>query len=203
MNASFARSGAAFAVAVTFCLAAAPSRAADDGQASLLSGLAHTVGIAKDEDPQIDYRERSKLVIPPKIALPPPAASVKQDPSWPVDVETARVKKRKKIEDAEPSARQVNSRSYRLIKPGDEVKVTTSGLEKSSGPSCRTPDPKTGECPAAASASASASWNPLTWVGLQKKPQTVLGPEPERENLIDPPRGLRAPAQGVGAKIDN
>ena len=46
------------------------------------------------------------------------------------------------------------------------------------------------------------NWNPMTWVGLEKKPKLVLGPEPERQNLIDPPKGYRAPAEGVGAKVD-
>ena len=49
----------------------------------------------------------------------------------------------------------------------------------------------------------SINWNPLTWVGLQKKPQTVLGPEPDRDWLTDPPKGYRDPAEGVGARLDN
>jgi hypothetical protein len=47
------------------------------------------------------------------------------------------------------------------------------------------------------------NWNPLTWVGIQKKPVTVLGPEPERESLTDPPPGFRAPVEGAGVKIDS
>jgi hypothetical protein len=47
------------------------------------------------------------------------------------------------------------------------------------------------------------NWNPLTWVGIEKKPQIVLGPEPERDSLTDPPSGYRAPVEGVGVKIDN
>jgi hypothetical protein len=43
----------------------------------------------------------------------------------------------------------------------------------------------------------------MSWVGLKKKPPTVLGPEPERQSLVDPPKGYRAPAEGVGAKVDN
>jgi hypothetical protein len=47
------------------------------------------------------------------------------------------------------------------------------------------------------------NWNPLTWVGLEQKPATVLGEEPEREDLTDPPKGYRAPAEGVGVKVKN
>ena len=195
MSATFARTVAA--AALLAALSAAPARAGDDGQASLISGLASTFGLTHEDDPQIDFRERPKLVVPPKKVLPPPVAA-QRDAAWPVDNETARARKLKAIDDAEPSAMQRASRSWQLVPPGAEVKVTTSGLDHN-GPACRKPDPKTGECPEAPR--PSTDWNPLSWVGIQKKPATVLGPEPERENLVDPPKGYRAPAEGVGAKV--
>ena len=188
------------AVVVLFALTGAPARAADDGQASLLSGLADTVGLSKHDDPQIDFRERSRLVVPPKKELPPPGKGVDRT-DWPVNVETMREKKRKQLEDADPSARAVAARDYVLVKPGADVKVTTSGFDGASAPTCRIPDPKTGECPKAPK--PEMNWNPLTWVGLEKKPATVLGDEPPREDLTDPPKGYRAPAEGVGAKVNN
>ena len=81
-----------------------------------------------------------------------------------------------------------------MISPGDEVKVTTSGFDRH-GPSCRVPDPKTGECPETAHGGG-MNWNPLTWVGIEKKPKTTLGPEPERENLVDPAQGPARPGRG-------
>jgi hypothetical protein len=192
----------AVALLASALMTSAPARAGDDGQASLISGLASTFGITKQDDPQIDYRERSKLVVPRKRELPPPGAPIAgQDPAWPVDVETVRERQRKKLEDGQPSAKDVATRNYTLIKPGDATQVTTSGFTDSGRPSCRVPDPKTGECPTPPH--ATMNWNPLTWVGLEKKPAVVLGPEPERENLIDPPKGYRAPAEGVGAKVEN
>jgi hypothetical protein len=201
MTASLART-AILCAALGAALAASPARAGDDGQASLITGLASTLGLTHEDDPQIDFRERAKLVVPPKKVLPPPgsASAAQGDAAWPVNVETTRAKQRKHMEDAEPSARQRATGKWRLVGPGDDVKVTTSAMDRG-GPSCRVPDPKTGECPEAAH--ADMNWNPLTWVGLQKKPPSVLGPEPERQSLIDPPKGYRAPAQGVGAKIDN
>jgi len=190
-----------FAFAALIGLAAiAPAHAGDDGQASLLSGLASTFGLTPSEDPQIEYRERSKLVVPPKKALPPPAASARA--ALPTDNDVARARAEKKLEEGGPSARDFANRGgYLLVPPGTaDVKVTTSGFDKR-GPACRVPNPKTGECPAPPS--PTVEWNPLTWVGVQKKPEVVMGPEPERQTLIDPPKGLRAPAQGVGAKVEN
>lgn len=190
----------ACAIVTVLGFGVATARAADDGQASLITGLGQTFGLIKTDNPRIDYRERGRLVVPPKKELAPPVASAHQNGAWLQDVETVRENKLKKIEDAEPSARQLSDRSYQLVRPGDEVKVTTSGFE-GHGPACRHPDPKTGECPAAPK--AGIEWNPMTWVGLQKKPPSVLGPEPERQSLDEPPKGLRAPAGGVGAKIEN
>ncbi len=204
MNAKLGGMFGVGAAALGLALSLAPARAGDDGQASLVSGLAHTFGITKEDDTQIDYRERSKLVLPPKMTLPPPgqAAGAHGDASaWPTNVETVREKKRRKMEDAEPSARERADPSYRLIKPGDAVTVSTSTFD-SHGPSCRNPDPKTGEC-GSKPASSWDTWNPMVWVGVQKKAPVVMAPEPDRENLTDPPKGLRAPAEGVGAKVDN
>jgi hypothetical protein len=188
------------AAIVLFALAGAPAHAGDDGQASLITGLADSVGLSKHDDPQIDFRERGRLVLPPKKVLPPPGKSADRA-DWPVNVETLREKRRKQTEDNDPSARTVAARDYVLLKPGQEAKVTTSGFDGSAGPSCRVPDPKTGDCPKAPK--PEMNWNPLTWVGLEKKPATVLGEEPEREDLTDPPKGYRAPVEGVGAKVNN
>ena len=201
MSNAFARSIGVATAAFAVALAGSPARAADDGQASLLSGLASTFGLSKEKDPHIDYRERSKLVLPPKMTLPPPGRSAaSQDVDWPTDVETVRERNLKKMDDAEPSARDRATGNWLLVHPGDDVKVTSSGFE-GSGSACQNPDPRTGECPK--SSHMSINWNPLTWVGLEKKPATVLGPEPSRDNLIDPPQGYRAPAEGVGAKVEN
>ena len=201
MSNAFARRLGVAAAALGVAFAVSPARAADDGQASLLSGLASTFGLTHDKDPQIDYRERSKIVLPPKMTLPPPGRSAGgQDASWPTDVETVRDQNEKKMEDNEPSARDRASGDWLLVQPGQDVKVTSSGFDGSNA-SCNNPDPRTGECPK--SAHASINWNPLTWVGLEKKPATVLGPEPSRDSLIDPPQGYRAPAEGVGVKVQN
>jgi hypothetical protein len=203
MNAANIGKWGAAVAALSLCFAAAPVYAGDDGQASLFTGLAHTFGLAGDKDPDIDYRERSRIVLPPKMTLPPPGRSqTALDPAWPTNVEAVRERNLKKLEDAGPSARDIANDHYVLLPPGTtDVKVTTSGFNKH-GPSCRIPDPKTGECPDRPHGPA-MNWNPLTWVGLEQKPKVTLGAEPERESLIDPPKGFRAPAEGVGAKVDN
>ncbi len=175
--------------------------AGDDGEAPIWTGIATTVGLAKDpNDVTIDYHERGKLVLPPKMDLPPPGLhSAAADSSWPVEQEVRRAKKAKQAElnayHAIPNGHLVQP----LIKPNSPVTMdATAGM----GPGqalCAHPN-AAGACPE--KPSATASWNPLTWVGLAKKPGTVLGPEPDRDWLTDPPQGLRAPVEGVGAVAD-
>jgi hypothetical protein len=183
------------------------ARAADDGQAPLWQGLGSVVGIGKPDDPVIDYREHSKLVLPPKMELPPPGAGGVTSAAWPIDQNVQRAKKLKALKDA-PAARYVGKISTDPITQSGAV-VTTSAtagagaggatcLKDGVAVTCPNQPAKTDDKP-----SRQIEWNPLTWVGLQKKADIVLGPEPERDFLTDPPPGLRTPAEGVGAKIQN
>ena len=189
---------------VAMILASAPARAGDDGAAPIWMGFGSVLGLVKsDNDVQIDYRERGKLVLPPKIALPQPGATAMQaNPAWPVDPDVEKAKKEK------AAAKEIkNERIGRLkpaiVKPGVPVVVTVSATA-GQGPSlapCANKDPKTGECPQ--KPGPAWNYNPLTWVGIQKKAPNVLGPEPDRDWLTDPPKGYRAPVEGVGAVADN
>src|SRR5262245_53512436 len=65
--------------------------AADDDEPSfdqkIKDGFMSALGIKGG--PDIDYRERSPLVLPPKIDLPPPQADTTA-PNWPVDADQKR-----------------------------------------------------------------------------------------------------------------
>ena len=105
------------------------------------------------------------------------------------------------MEDAEPGARERSARARLAADQAWRRGQSDDLRHATAARSCRTPDPTTGACPE--KPAAGGDWNPLTWVGLQKKAPTTLGPEPERESLIDPPKGYRAPAEGVGVKVPN
>src|SRR6202048_1682316 len=69
----------------------------DDGKTfeeKVIEGIMAGIGGTNMENRGIDYRERSPLVVPPKIDLPPPE-SVKseiKDPNWPKDPDEQRRK---------------------------------------------------------------------------------------------------------------
>ncbi len=178
-----------------------PAIAGDDGAAPIWTSLGSLFHFGDNKsEPEIDYRDHPRLVVPPKIELPPPAAAPSASASdWPRDPDVERSKKLKAEENPHTPYVPVRVRANPSLYKTDSVTVPyTAGMGPSDhkctagpGDSCDSkPGPK-------------LNWNPLTWVGIEKKPQTVLGPEPERDSLTDPPVGYRAPAEGVGVKVDN
>ena len=184
----------------------APARADDDGAAPIWVGIGamFNLGGGSKQDP-IEYQERGKLVLPPKNVLPTPGLSrAATNPDWPKNQEIVKAAKAAELENVHKS--YLHGKIVPpMMQPGDHVVITqdaTAGMGPGSAP-CVNKDPKTGLCPTRASAWNGVSMNPLTWVGLQKKDAVVLGPEPARDELTDPPAGYRAPVEGVGAKVDN
>lgn len=199
---------AGFAAAVSTSGCIVEAYALDDGEAPIWTGIGDIVGpwvgLSHDDKNPIEYRERSKLVIPPKMELPKPGGA-KANPAWPADQEAQRAKKLKEFEDG-PSTLPLGRKTAPIVAPGAVVTMSASAGVGPTGAGClkdgvlvACPDePKKHGQPG-----APLNWNPLTWVGIQKKPDTVLGPEPDRDFLTDPPQGYRAPVEGVGAKIQS
>ena len=190
---------ASAACLVLLCLSAAPARAGDDGAAPMWVGIGSIFGFGGAEDqPDIEYRDRPKLVVPPKMDLPPPSAAPWSSATdWPRDPDVARWKK----EQAEKNKIESFIQKHQQLihqRPVDSNGVVATDYTAGMGPSSR------GKCTAGPGQSCDTAptppinWNPLTWVGIQKKSATVLGPEPTRELLTDPPLGFRAPAEGAG-----
>ncbi|HEY1941134.1 MAG TPA: hypothetical protein VGH40_03335 [Roseiarcus sp.] len=196
-----ARRGVAACAACALWLgfAGAPAKAADDGAAPLWVGLGSIVGFGgKYQDP-IDYRDHAKLVLPPTMTLPPPGgANASANVAWPHDPDVER-RKREKAERETYQFVPLHMRQSPTTTRDSKVTISAVAGE---GPGERPCDKGPGSnC--GTHNSPSINWNPLTWVGLQKKAPTELAAEPDRDWLTDPPKGYREPAEGVGVKIDN
>lgn len=180
-----------------------PAWAGDDGAAPIWESVGSIFNFGGDNgQPDINYRDHAKLVIPPKLDLPPPAPPATAGVvDWPRDPDVERWKKAEAEKKAIGPRRMVGNRMVTPSLYSDSIVTTkyTAGM----GPSSR------GKCSAGPGGSCDTppaptlNWNPLTWVGIQKKPVTVLGAEPPRMSLTDPPLGFRDPAEGVGAKVDS
>lgn len=176
--------------------------AADDGQAPIWSSLGSVFnfGSGKTEAP-IDYRDHAKLVIPQKMELPTPATAPSANATdWPRDPDIEALKKEQQADKTPPNAIEP-LRKYKGPQLSKDDVVTTK-YTAGMGPSAKHCIAGPGQTCDATPKGPQVNWNPLTWIGVQKKPQVVLGPEPARTDLTDPPSGYREPAEGVGAKVD-
>jgi len=190
--------GTALAFAITTALiGSTTARAGDDGSAPLWVGIGSIfsgLGLSpfgKEEPPRIDYREHGKIVVPPKIDLPPPGSSVATGADWPVNVETQRKAAQKEAAKKE-IAGQGDAR-LRYTHPFPNAPVTVRASDQVD-PALTCPH---GQCETTSgSSSMLGAMNPLNWVGMGKS--TALGPEPDREWLTDPPKGYRAPVAATG-----
>jgi hypothetical protein len=137
----------ALAFAVLAVAAPGTVRAQDDGtvenensiwnlERRLWNGIVRGLGLRSADDPVIEYRERSPLVIPPSRDLPPPQTkSAAKNPAWPNDPDQAR---RKQRTDAKQRAgandiSRVLDRQGRPITP-DELNVPGGTPSTPSGP---------------------------------------------------------------------
>jgi len=193
MNGGFRKLAVALPVAMAF-LSGSAAMAGDDGAAPLWVGvgsifsplLGFSLG-GKEEKEPIEYREHGKIVVPPKIDLPPPgAAAPETGAAWPVNQET--VRKRIAKEAAKKEIAGQGDARLRYTHPFPNAPVTIRAEDQVDPSIC-----PHGKCESApASSSLLGSLNPLSWIGMGKS-ASALGPEPDREWLTDPPKGYRAP----------
>jgi hypothetical protein len=190
--------------------AATTARAQDDDpnenafarwERKVWNGFVRGIGLRGNEPP-IEYRERSPLVVPPSRDLPPPQAkATPRGPEWPVDPDVKRAKdradaKKKKRIDGNPVFEQ-EARSNALTP--DQLNPTGAARPGSSS-----------SAPAAGSTGPEPQGNRLlpselgyfgglfTWSGFGFGPKkTEIGTfthEPPRTELTAPPSGYHTPS---------
>ncbi len=199
---------AAIALGIGLMMTSGVARAQDDDdddgktfEEKVIEGIMAGVGGTNMENRGIDYRERSPLVVPPKLDLPPPesARSEIKDPNWPKDPDEAR---RKAAIAARKKANKDPVEAARVLSPS-ELNVG------------RTDAPvRTNNDPVQPGNSAN---NPIlspSQLGFEGKFGSLFGGnkaeaapfkgEPTRESLTQPPPGYQTPspnfAYGTGPK---
>jgi hypothetical protein len=123
---------AAIALGVGLVMAAGPVRAADDEdeddktfEEKIIEGIMRGIGGTNMENRGIEYRERSPLVVPPKLDLPPPAATAAEvkAPNWPKDPDEQRRK-------AAVAARKKENKDPREAGPHPDTGRTRGGQDR-------------------------------------------------------------------------
>lgn len=172
----------------------------DDDEApdvKFFQGLLHGLGLRRDA-PNIDYRERSPLVVPPGRDLPSPeTAGVEKNPAWPTDPDVKR------------SREQKAARRKPRIDPDEESRPLTPGQLRNPAAEARRTARESG-APSTNDPTDKSTMGELgaksffTWGGLwgQREEYGTFTREPTRGSLTEPPAGYRTPSPnqpyGVG-----
>lgn len=188
--------------AIIVCAATAVARAGDDDTqssgGSLYDKFLQVIGISGG--PNINYSERSPLVVPPTKDLPPPSANaVPSVPDWPKDPDIARRARAKVKEKPHPHPDYVieSSRPLRpgeLNVPGGNTNARRDGA--SSGGGLNADYPERDYTPPKKSV--------FDLFNTSKQQYATFTGEPARTSLTDPPAGYMTPSAdqpyGIGAE---
>lgn len=162
----------------------------------IIKNIMGGIGAIGPDDRGIEYRERSPLVIPPKIDLPPPqSASAEAPANWPKDVEAA---ERKRIREAEKN-RVMGPNGARPLTPA-ELEVGRTKHEAATEPL----KPGASSSPMLSPSQLGYKGNIFGSMFGTKTESAPFTGEPEREQLTQPPPGYQTPspdyAYGTGPK---
>jgi len=196
---------AALSATVLLSSASLSARAADDEEEedvaadvkffrNILAGL----GWRRDES-SINYRERSPLVVPPSMALPPPETTnvATANPAWPKDPDVQRAKKQR-VERKKPR-KTVDEESLpetpaQLNRPGAAIARTA---QRPTGDNSDPTNPSTVD-----QLGAKTIFTMNALLGRNREEYGAFVTEPPRASLIEPPPGYRTPSPsqpyGVG-----
>ena len=145
---------AAIALGVGLVMAAGPVRAADDEdeddrtfEEKIIGNIMSGLGGTNMENKGIDYRERSPLVVPPKLDLPPPAgtSAAVNAPNWPKDPDEARRKaaiaaRKKENKDPALSARALTPAELNVGRTAAPARTNNDPVQP--GTNQQQPDPE-------------------------------------------------------------
>jgi len=193
--------------AIAVVLSSGVARAQDDEDGSndqtfeekIIHNLMTGIGATNGEKKGIEYRERSPLVIPPKIDLPPPggAAAEAKDPNWPKDPD---VQRRKEAIAANKQRKPLPWEAGQSILPS---KLAPGGSTRRASNDKPTPVPIDNPSLSPSQLGFTGKLSELFGSGNKSQTAPFTG-EPDRETLTQPPAGYQTPspnfAYGTGPK---
>lgn len=191
--------GAALGVALLIGCGIGQARAEDDEplDTKLIKNFLRGLGLRDGTEAEINYRERSPLVVPPTRELPAPESGVApRNPAWPVDAD----EKKRRAAAATRDRRVISpEEAGRALRPDelDKGRVAPAAENK------RVTTPEESGRPLPPSALGSKSLIDL-FRGSDAEEKGTFVTEPPRNTLIQPPVGYRTPSPsqpyGVGTK---
>jgi len=195
----------AVALGVGLLMASSVARAQDDEddktfEEKIIDGIMAGIGGTNMDNRGIDYRERSPLVVPPKLDLPPPvsAKSEVNDPNWPKDPDEAR---RKAAIKARKKSKPDPMEASRILTPAElNVGKTAAPTRTDNDPV----QPGVSNNPVLSPSQLGFDGKFSSLFGGNKSESVQFKGEPTRDSLTQPPVGYQTPspnfAYGTGPK---
>jgi hypothetical protein len=196
----------ALVLGIGLVITAGSARAQEDDEddksfeEKIIDGLMAGIGGTNMENRGIDYRERSPLVVPPKLTLPPPAsasAEVKA-PNWPKDPDEARRKaaiaaRKKENKDPAQASRLLTPAELNAARTAPQTGTATAAADQPGNPAA-------GLTPSQLGYTGGFSG----MFGGSKTESAPFKGEPTRDSLTQPPPGYQTPSPnylyGTGPK---
>jgi hypothetical protein len=168
-------------------LAAAPAALAEDDDEETFEQSIIRNLLGGGSKPGIDYRERSPLVIPPSLDLPPPegVAAAEGTPSWPRDPD-----QRKRASTRSGPAGDAERSAARHLRP-DEMRRGTVSANRDTKPYLTQSDNDQGR--ALRPAEYGETRQLFNFFATQKAEAETFKGEPPRSRMTEPPTGYRTP----------
>jgi hypothetical protein len=198
---------AAIALGIGLVITSGAARAQEDDEddktfeEKVIEGIMAGIGGTNMENKGIDYRERSPLVVPPKIDLPPPAAAAAdvKTPNWPKDPDDAR---RKAAIAARKKENKDPREASRLLTPSELAAGKTAAPARGSSDPIQPGNSYNNPILSPSQLGYNGSFSGL--FGGSKSETAPFKGEPTRDSLTQPPSGYQTPspnfAYGTGPK---
>jgi hypothetical protein len=198
---------AVIALGIGLVMAAGPVRAGDDDdddktfEEKIIEGIMKGIGGTNMENQGIDYRERSPLVVPPKLDLPPPASDAAEvkAPNWPKDPD---VQRQKAAAAARKKANKDPVEAARILTPSELNAGKTAATARRDNDPVQPGVSNTNPILSPSQLGYNGSLSGL--FGGNKVETAPFKGEPTRESLTQPPPGYQTPspnfAYGTGPK---
>jgi hypothetical protein len=197
---------AAVALGVGLVMTVGAARAQEDEddktfEEKIIEGIMAGIGGTNMDNRGIDYRERSPLVVPPKLDLPPPEAAKGEikDPNWPKDPDEAR---RKAAIAARKKAKPDPMEASRILTPSELNAARTAAPTRTNDDPVQPGNSNTNPILSPSQLGFDGKFSNL--FGGNKAEVAPFKGEPTRDSLTQPPPGYQTPspnfAYGTGPK---
>jgi hypothetical protein len=197
---------AVVAIGVGLVMTSGAVRAEDDEddktfEEKIIEGIMTGLGGTNMENRGIEYRERSPLVVPPKLDLPPPevAKTDIKSPNWPKDPDEAR---RKAAIAARKKTKPDPFEASRILTPAELNAARTAPQSRTNNDPVQPGNSNTNPILSPSQLGFEGGFSKI--FGGNKAEVAPFKGEPTRESLTQPPPGYQTPssafAYGTGPK---